>query len=825
MAYFNQGLIDNNGSPAIRWSTPQQVEVPGNDNRAWQLSLESDQVHLADIDADGLTDLVQIAPDYAYYYRNVTSAGTAAWGPRLLLSVQDTLPPSPYGPEGINVRIVDLDSDRRIDIISSIPVSNETSYQIWFNRDNQTYARQTAVASAGNYSFANQTVKLADMNGDGMTDIARIYSQSVRVIASMGHGNFSEERVIPFDYLLETADQINRADLQDITGDGLADLIVERAAPGELWFWVNRGNYTFESRRILRGLPTFSGANSELRWVDLNGNGTTDLVYADALNQPKMQMVDIGQLFGCVPKPHLLKQIDNGIGRITNIEYRTSVDYALEDGTSETGEYQYAWPDPLPFPVEVVSRVLTSDSLDNEYEIKLSYHDGYYEPLEKQFRGFARAEQTEIGDTIAPTLVTQSQFDTGSVVEAMKGKLLSLETRKESGEVFSRETTSWNVRVLHDIASTDGRRPIRYAHPTGTVTDVLELGQGAPRRLETEFEYDNYGNQTALREYGIVEDGDRSAFNDERITHTTYAYNLDLWQVSYPARIELQNLSGQVIARTETYYDDPDYLGANFGEVNGGTANLMRQWIDPTDVNAYINSMRTRYDDYGNPVALLDPLATGEDQNTGHYRELVYDPNFHTFPIQETLHVGGGKDTLSFNVEYDLGWGTLTRSRNTNDHATDYRYDTFGRPTAVIRPGDSETYPTMQFSYALAQPFSSGLINYVETRALDKDPTTQAPEGLPDSAYMISRSYVDGLGRALMSKSEAEPDPDSGVPRYVASGAVQFHGRAGVAASLSPYFSSSLDYEDIEAPKGKKFLTKSPIAGVSPRFHDFYLTV
>ena len=547
-------------------------------------------------------------------------------------------------------------------------------------------------------------------------------------------------------------------------------------------------------------MPRLYGAEPDLRWVDLNGNGTTDLVYADAVSQPRMQMVDIGEVFGCVPKPHLLKQIDNGIGRITDIEYRTSVNYALEDGPQPDGEYRYSWPNPLPFPVEVVSRVLTSDSLGNQYRTEISYHEGYYDAFEKQFRGFAYAEQTDIGDDTAPTLVTQSQFDTGAAVEAMKGKLLALETRQETGEVFSRETTDWAVRVLYDTDSTDGRRPIRYAHPTGTVTDILERDQGTPRRLETEVEFDNYGNQTVLREYGIVEDGDRSAFNDERITLTEYAYNLDDWLIGFPTRVELQDLSGQVISRSETYYDDPSYSGSNFGQVTLGNVTLVRNWTDPDQSDAYIDSVRTRYDSYGNPVALLDPLATGEDPNVGHYRELVYDPYFHTYPIEEILHVGDGKDTLSFNVEYDLGWGTLTRSRDTNNHVTDYRYDTFARPTAVIRPYDSEAYPTMQFSYALAQPFVGGLINYVETRALDKDPTTLSSEGLPDSAYLISRSYVDGLGRALMSKTEAEPDPDSGAARYAVSGAVQFNLRAGVAASLLPYFSSTFEHEDIEAP-------------------------
>ena len=44
---------------------------------------------------------------------------------------------------------------------------------------------------------------------------------------------------------------------------------------------------------------------------------------------------------------------------------------------------------------------------------RFDYHDGYYDPVEKQFRGFARVEQTQFGNGDPGSLVTCSQFYTG----------------------------------------------------------------------------------------------------------------------------------------------------------------------------------------------------------------------------------------------------------------------------------------------------------------------------------------------------------------------------------------------------------------------------
>jgi hypothetical protein len=74
--------------------------------------------------------------------------------------------------------------------------------------------------------------------------------------------------------------------------------------------------------------------------------------------------------------------------------------------------------------------------------------------------------------------------------------------------------------------------------------------------------------------------------------------------------------------------------------------------------------------------------------------------------------------------------------------------------------------------------------------------------------YHISRQFVDGLGRNLMNKTEAEPAPGTTAPHVVVSEAVQFNARQKPARILNPFFSlqpgKTLDellaFENIESP-------------------------
>jgi YD repeat-containing protein len=563
---------------------------------------------------------------------------------------------------------------------------------------------------------------------------------------------------------------------------------------------MNLGNYTFGPRKVITGMPLVLSPDG-VRWADLNGNGATDLIYGDsaAAEGERIRMVDLGDILNGGSTPNVLVAISNGIGGVTLMGYVSSTQFSLED--SAAGR---PWPDPMPFPVQVIGSVTNLDSLGHQYVTRFKYHDAYYEPVEKQFRGFASAEQFDVGDPTAPTLVSRSYFDTGRTFEPMKGKLLRLTAETEDGRVFTESFTAWSLppRVL--MTGTNGQT-VSFVNAVGSTNLVLELGQGTPRRLESEMDYDQFGNQTRVANFGIVENGDRTAFDDERITLTEYAINTNAWILRTPKRQLVQDEDGSVIARSESYYDDETFSGNNFGSVTIGNLTLQRAWINPSNAMAFVRVARTKYDIYGNAIAVFDPLSDGTGNSSqGHFREMAYDSRFHSYPTRETIHVGNGKPPLVFQATYDEGLATMLSSTDFNGHTTTYGYDALARLTSVVKPYDTPAFPTSEYDYALAVPAGSGLVNFVETRQLDRTPGTG---GGKRDHYLISRQFSDGLGRSLMTRSEAEPAPGQSTPRVVVSGAVLFNARQKPVRALNPFFtlqSGSLDellaFENIEAP-------------------------
>jgi hypothetical protein len=90
-------------------------------------------------------------------------------------------------------------------------------------------------------------------------------------------------------------------------------------------------------------------------------------------------------------KPHLLTRISNNLGAETVIEYASSTEFYLADKAA--GQ---PWVTPLPFPVHLVKRVETFDHVSQTRSVaSTSYHHGYYDGLEREFRGFGGVDQID----------------------------------------------------------------------------------------------------------------------------------------------------------------------------------------------------------------------------------------------------------------------------------------------------------------------------------------------------------------------------------------------------------------------------------------------
>ena len=144
------------------------------------------------------------------------------------------------------------------------------------------------------------------------------------------------------------------------------------------------------------------------------------------------------------------------------------------------------------------------------------------------------------------------------------------------------------------------------------------------------------------------------------------------------------------------------------------------------------------------PLRFFGPLF---GVSPGHFREVVYDEIYHTFPVVERIHTGSSSVTvLEATANYDYRFGVLTSFLDFNEHKIHFKYDPLGRLKSVTKPPDNDH--TEQYNYVLGYELSDGrIVNWVDVRSRD---------GSSGDEFLRSRIFYDGLGRKLMTKQEAE---------------------------------------------------------------------
>jgi RHS repeat-associated protein len=94
-------------------------------------------------------------------------------------------------------------------------------------------------------------------------------------------------------------------------------------------------------------------------------------------------------------KPYLLTRVDNHRGAVTTLTWSTSTAYATASRLAGR-----PWRTALPFPVHVVASSRTEERFSGTVlTTGFGYGDGYWDPVDREFRGFGRVEQT---DTLLP---------------------------------------------------------------------------------------------------------------------------------------------------------------------------------------------------------------------------------------------------------------------------------------------------------------------------------------------------------------------------------------------------------------------------------------
>lgn len=237
------------------------------------------------------------------------------------------------------------------------------------------------------FADSEETIQLADFSGDGLQDIVRIRNGEVCYWPNLGYGRFGTKISMDNSPRFDRSDQFapDRVVLADIDGSGTTDLIYLHGKGVRLYFNLS-GNGWSAAQDLPVALPVDNATNVAV--ADLLGNGTACLVWSSPLAAATRRPIRFVSLMGDA-KPHLLVKTVNNLGAETHVRYAPSTKFYLADKRAGA-----PWLTRLPFPVHVVEQVETHDRVArSRFVTRYAYHHGFFDGVEREFRGFAMVEQ------------------------------------------------------------------------------------------------------------------------------------------------------------------------------------------------------------------------------------------------------------------------------------------------------------------------------------------------------------------------------------------------------------------------------------------------
>jgi len=341
-----------------------------------------------DLAGDGQPDLVTLDGPTPGFYEHDDAEGWETFRPFTARLIRDTRDP--------NLKFVDLDGDGHADVL----ITEDEAFVWQESLAEEGFGQARRVAQSRDeekgprlvFADGGQSIYLADLSGDGLTDLVRIRNGEVCYWPNLGYGRFGAKVTMDHSPQFDRQDLFDqkRIRLADIDGSGTTDIIYLYRDGVHLYF--NQSGNSWSQPRILK---VFSHIDDHTTIIptDLLGNGTACLVWSSPLSGDARRPMRYISLMG-QQKPHLLVKTKNNLGAETQVQYAPSTKFYLQDKQAGT-----PWITKLPFPVHVVEKVTVTDKWrGTRFSNTYSYHHGYFDGTEREFRGFGRVEQVDTED-------------------------------------------------------------------------------------------------------------------------------------------------------------------------------------------------------------------------------------------------------------------------------------------------------------------------------------------------------------------------------------------------------------------------------------------
>jgi len=402
-----------------------------------------------------------------------------------------------------NLRFVDLDGDGLADVL--ITEDDALTWYRW-EADRGFGAPDRVIkpfdedhGPALVLADGTGSIYLADMSGDGLADLVRIRNGEVCYWPNLGYGRFGPkitmDRAPVFDYP-DRFDE-RRVRLADIDGSGTADLVY---LGDQAMIWFNQSGSGWTAGSTLTQFPSFDG-DTQATVFDLLGTGTACLVWTSALPGDVAVPLRYIDLTGGV-KPHLLSSVINNLGAQRTLSYAPSTKFYVQDRAAGT-----PWLTRLPFPVHVVERVQTDDAVSRTSSVaQYSYHHGFYDGVEREFRGFARVD---VLDTDAlPAASGTGTFTSTPAVQDDEFELPPVLTRTwyHTGAFFGAEDIA--ARLAREYWALDPQAPRlqpTILPPGASAEEMREACRALRGRVLRQEVYARDGTPAAANPYTTTE--------------------------------------------------------------------------------------------------------------------------------------------------------------------------------------------------------------------------------------------------------------------------------------------------------------------------------
>ena len=717
-----------------------------------------------DVNGDGLSDLLNTRTGTSL----VAGYGLADWS-----GEGDAFDVSALAAVAIeDAKFMDYNNDKLIDVI----VSTASSTVVYENTGGGFVAK--TVNPIGVPLAGNDRVHLADMNGDGYNDVVEVQgSGSMRFRINYGWGEFSEWRAASGVQI--PASDLDKVDLEDLNGDGISDVVVVSST--QVRYAINRNGSAFDafetitSSDIAGDLPVRSEGDVVL-YADMNANGSEDIVWFDASGEVKYL-----ELFPV--RPNLLSRIDNGIGSIQKVSYTTS---ALQEASARADGSP--WTRSLSLPMNIVESTDTFVTLTGDEDgqglhdvTRYTYRDGFYDGVEKQFRGFQTVFVELSSSDAQEGGAVKMVYDLGDTEPHRNGLLLEQETTS-GGRLLGKQTKGYQDCDLTGVPSPSelierGQFPVKFACLTSDENLIVEGGSDADSvSTRSTYQYDGWGNVTLSSMEGVIDEA-----GDELYEEMTYndPTSSERWFVGLPLTASTYTIEGGAIRTlTSYYYDGQPFVGSQ-DQITHGFVSRVTDTLDEATTR---ETSRAARDEHGNVVRQLDALGTIEDESA-HSRRYEYN-DFGLFPQAVEIHVKEGHK-LRREMVTSLDFQRPIRGTDwvyykddvamTPENASGFVYDDFGRLTQRQLPGDDANTPTTSYTYELGEPFSRIV--------------TRQRSSLNGAIDEESYTCVDGLGRTYQTRVK------DGAGAYLVSGFQVYNSRGASVESFQSYTSPSADCE------------------------------